>query len=365
MRIFVAAPPGEDKPPTLPPAARTRWQGMISGRGFSRHRRSDVARNLGACADVLRQGAIGCPAAAADAPRGLIDLLEERLLVAEVEPDARKIRLLAPEIALRGVHRLGDFRTRLTEHRVGRSAQQKAHGGPSALFTGNWKRTTPDIAPRDCAEAGRRLEDVIARHGVTFCADAPRIQPDSCGGGHGRFHRAPRRPSRLHALRPRQSAAMTEPVASHYAYDGTRTFHSRRAPMIPALSGAGADIAEICRRFHVRRLDLFGSAAREKSDFTEQSDIDLLVEYEPGYAPPTLADFLALRDALSTRLGRKVDLVMARGGAGSLPERSHRTLAPAAAWSASRGASALVIDAVVLARRPLGFTVPNRNESAA
>jgi predicted nucleotidyltransferase len=80
--------------------------------------------------------------------------------------------------------------------------------------------------------------------------------------------------------------------------------------MIPALSGAGADIAEICLRFHVRRLDLFGSAARE-TDFTEQSDIDLLVEYEPGCSPPTLADFLALRDALSTRLGRKVDLVMA------------------------------------------------------
>jgi hypothetical protein len=52
-------------------------------------------------------------------------------------------------------------------------------------------------------------------------------------------------------------------------------------PMIPALSGAGADIAEICLRFHVRRLDLFGSAARE-TDFTDQSDICLLVEYEPG-----------------------------------------------------------------------------------
>jgi uncharacterized protein len=51
--------------------------------------------------------------------------------------------------------------------------------------------------------------------------------------------------------------------------------------MIPALSGAGADIAEICLRFHVRRLDLFGSAARE-TDFTDQSDICLLVEYEPG-----------------------------------------------------------------------------------
>jgi hypothetical protein len=79
--------------------------------------------------------------------------------------------------------------------------------------------------------------------------------------------------------------------------------------MIPALASARADIVKTCQRYHVRRLDLFGSAARE-TDFTEQSDIDLLVEYEPQHSPPTLGDFLALRDALSDLLGRKVDLVM-------------------------------------------------------
>ena len=34
MRFLAADPPGAEKPPTLPPAARTLWQGMISATGF-------------------------------------------------------------------------------------------------------------------------------------------------------------------------------------------------------------------------------------------------------------------------------------------------------------------------------------------
>jgi predicted nucleotidyltransferase len=60
----------------------------------------------------------------------------------------------------------------------------------------------------------------------------------------------------------------------------------------------------------VRRLDLFGSAARQ-TDFSDQSDIDLLVDYEPQYTPPKLNDFFALRDELANLFGRKVDLTMA------------------------------------------------------
>jgi predicted nucleotidyltransferase len=70
-----------------------------------------------------------------------------------------------------------------------------------------------------------------------------------------------------------------------------------------------AEISALCREFHVRRLDLFGSAARGV-DFTEGSDLDFLVTYEQGHAPPALGDFFALRDALSTLLGRRVDLTM-------------------------------------------------------
>lgn len=99
--------------------------------------------------------------------------------------------------------------------------------------------------------------------------------------------------------------------------------------MIPILETRSADIAEICRRFHVSRLDVFGSAARE-SDFSEDSDIDLLVEYEAGHHPLSLKDYLALRGALEDLLDRKVDLVMA--GAVSNPyvragiERSRQNL---------------------------------------
>jgi predicted nucleotidyltransferase len=79
--------------------------------------------------------------------------------------------------------------------------------------------------------------------------------------------------------------------------------------MIPAVAARRPEIAALCERFHVRSLALFGSAARG-TDFTEASDLDLVVAYEPGYAPPALADFLALRDALAKLFGRRVDLTM-------------------------------------------------------
>jgi len=63
-------------------------------------------------------------------------------------------------------------------------------------------------------------------------------------------------------------------------------------------------IAELCRRYHVLRLDVFGSAARE-TDFSDGSDIDLLVQFEPSHAPPALCDFFALRDTLAGLFGRK------------------------------------------------------------
>ncbi|MBC7223918.1 MAG: nucleotidyltransferase domain-containing protein, partial [Anaerolineae bacterium] len=42
-------------------------------------------------------------------------------------------------------------------------------------------------------------------------------------------------------------------------------------------------IAEFCQRNHIRRLAVFGSALR--ADFDESSDIDILVEFEPGHTP--------------------------------------------------------------------------------
>ncbi len=63
-------------------------------------------------------------------------------------------------------------------------------------------------------------------------------------------------------------------------------------------------IAEFCRRHHIRRLALFGSVLRD--DFTPESDVDVLVEFEPEHVPGLA--FFGMEEELSRLLGRKVDL---------------------------------------------------------
>ncbi|MGA8572994.1 MAG: nucleotidyltransferase family protein [Desulfobaccales bacterium] len=63
-------------------------------------------------------------------------------------------------------------------------------------------------------------------------------------------------------------------------------------------------IAEFCRKHHIKKLAIFGSALRR--DFREDSDIDVLVEFEKDRVPGLL--FFAMQDELSEILGRKVDL---------------------------------------------------------
>lgn len=63
-------------------------------------------------------------------------------------------------------------------------------------------------------------------------------------------------------------------------------------------------IADYCRRHHIRWLALFGSVLRD--DYTSHSDVDVLVEFEPGKTPGLA--FFGMQDELSELLGRKVDL---------------------------------------------------------
>ena len=63
-------------------------------------------------------------------------------------------------------------------------------------------------------------------------------------------------------------------------------------------------IAEFCRRNRVRRLALFGSVIRD--DFRPESDVDVLVEFEPGYAAGFV--FFQMRRELTAMLGREVDM---------------------------------------------------------
>ena len=55
-------------------------------------------------------------------------------------------------------------------------------------------------------------------------------------------------------------------------------------------------IAELCQRHRIRRLSLFGSVLRD--DFGPESDVDVLVEFEPG-DEPSLAGLFHLQDELS------------------------------------------------------------------
>lgn len=67
-----------------------------------------------------------------------------------------------------------------------------------------------------------------------------------------------------------------------------------------------ADLAAFCRRRMVRRLSLFGSTLRRSAG--PESDIDLLVEFEPGGKPGLIA-FAAMEQELSDLMGgRRVDL---------------------------------------------------------
>jgi hypothetical protein len=64
------------------------------------------------------------------------------------------------------------------------------------------------------------------------------------------------------------------------------------------------EVDEFCRKYNIRRLALFGSVLGD--DLTSDSDVDVLVEFEPGTRMGL--KFFALQDELSRILGRKVDL---------------------------------------------------------
>jgi uncharacterized protein len=78
--------------------------------------------------------------------------------------------------------------------------------------------------------------------------------------------------------------------------------------MSPFIDDHRAALEELCRRYRVRSLFLFGSAARDDFD-PRRSDVDLLVEFEVfpsgGYADA----YFGLSEALEELFGRDVDLV--------------------------------------------------------
>jgi len=63
-------------------------------------------------------------------------------------------------------------------------------------------------------------------------------------------------------------------------------------------------IEAFCQQYHIRSLAFFGSVVR--ADFGPHSDVDVLVEFEPGHIPGF--DFFLIEAELSKLMGRKVDL---------------------------------------------------------
>ncbi len=65
-------------------------------------------------------------------------------------------------------------------------------------------------------------------------------------------------------------------------------------------------IVELCKRYYIRKLSLFGSVLRD--DFGPKSDIDLLVEFEPGHTPGF--SIIDIEEEFSKIFGgRKVDII--------------------------------------------------------
>lgn len=77
--------------------------------------------------------------------------------------------------------------------------------------------------------------------------------------------------------------------------------------MHEALADRVTAIADLCRTRGVRRLEVFGSAARGIDFDPGRSDVDLLVDFASA---PTLAEFFEFQEKLRGILGRPVDLVM-------------------------------------------------------
>lgn len=83
-------------------------------------------------------------------------------------------------------------------------------------------------------------------------------------------------------------------------------FKDRPQPRIPI---DGAKLAALCQRWHIARLSLFGSVLRD--DFRPDSDVDVLIQFEPGHTPGW--EIVDLGEELSALFGgHYVDIVNPR-----------------------------------------------------
>jgi predicted nucleotidyltransferase len=76
-------------------------------------------------------------------------------------------------------------------------------------------------------------------------------------------------------------------------------------------------VVAFCEKYHIVKMWLFGSVLRD--DFTDHSDVDVLVEFDPNHIPGW--EYFSLSDELGTILGREVDLGTQKSLKARLKER--------------------------------------------
>jgi predicted nucleotidyltransferase len=81
--------------------------------------------------------------------------------------------------------------------------------------------------------------------------------------------------------------------------------------MNPVITEKLGELAELCSRYRVSRLELFGSGAGARFD-PEKSDLDFLVEYNPLNPGEHAEAYFGLKESLQDLFGRPVDIVMTR-----------------------------------------------------
>lgn len=77
--------------------------------------------------------------------------------------------------------------------------------------------------------------------------------------------------------------------------------------MEPTIEDKKEQLTELCRKHHVSRLDVFGSAA--VGEATVSSDIDFVVEFDGSVSERRFDNFFELLEALKVLFGRSIDLV--------------------------------------------------------
>ena len=79
--------------------------------------------------------------------------------------------------------------------------------------------------------------------------------------------------------------------------------------MHPLIENSRPQIAELCRKYGVGRLDVFGSLLRDDFDAEGSSDVDVAVEFDPGFPGSPVRRYFDLKREMESLFGRMVDVV--------------------------------------------------------